>query len=467
MNTSPPQYPFDYYRPVFGDLARIDRLDLLEQLCDEISQHLPGCLETYDLVSYGYNQAKKYQKSVAWGERALVSSPDNETRCAVRFNLAKSLLMANYPEESARHLAENIRIVPFDTDYAIDYSVAIYAQNHKDQAEGILRSVLADPRFTSADKHKIINFNLGVHEIRHGNFRKGMKQIATGREIRVWGTATHNFPIPEWRGEPAQGKKLLVVGEGGAGDEIINVRFVKHLNDRGLAVDWASAHGLADIFARLPFNQTQNYRRFTSDIGNIRDYDYWCPAMSLPVTLDLNADDLWHHAYLSADAQYVDKWQNIVQSHSGLRIGVRWAGNPLYEQDLHRSLPVPELWNAIQDTSASFFSLQRDNNVEQISHCKGGMIDLSDTLETWDDTLAVIENLDVVITSCTSIAHAAAALGKRTVILTPIIAYYTWGEEKSNTSWYGDNVTILRQTKPRDWSGPIQELRALLKAEFG
>ena len=156
-----------------------------------------------------------------------------------------------------------------------------------------------------------------------------------------------------------------------------------------------------------------------------------------------------------------------MQSHSGLRIGVRWAGNPLYEQDLHRSLPVPELWNAIQDTSASFFSLQRDNNVEQISHCKGGMIDLSDTLETWDDTLAVIENLDVVITSCTSIAHAAAALGKRTVILTPIIAYYTWGEEKSNTSWYGDNVTILRQTKPRDWSGPIQELRALLKAEFG
>ena len=88
--------------------------------------------------------------------------------------------------------------------------------------------------------------------------------------------------------------------------------------------------------------------------------------------------------------------------------------------------------------------------------------DLSDKLETWDDTLACIENLDYVITSCTSIAHAAAAMGKKTIILVPISAYYTWSHSGEQSPWYGDNVILLRQQRPRTWDEPIEKLKSLI-----
>lgn len=465
--TSDNQYPFNYYRPVFGDLSRINQHQLLDKLCDEISQHLPGCLETYDLLSYGYSQAKQFVKSVTWGERALISCQDEPSRTAVRFNLSKCLMAANYPEMALKHLAENLQLNPSDSDNIIDYAVALYATNQKDQAEQILRDLQSQQSFSDPKTQAVINFNLGVHDMRHGRFRQGMKKLSTGRSIKIWGSPAHGYPIPEWCGQAAQGKKLLVIGEGGAGDEIINVRFIKQLRDQGFTVDWASAHGLASVFSRLPFLATQNYKNLTNDIANIRDYDYWTPAMTLPVYLDLDKQDLWSGAYITADPDYVAKWHPVIKISNRPSIGVRWGGNPLYDHDLHRGLPVHELWNAIQDIPADFFSLQRDDNADEIHHCQGKMTDLSQDLATWEDTVAVIDSLDVVITSCTSVAHIAAAMNKRTIVLVPIVSYYVWAEETTASYWYSDRVTVLRQLRPRDWSEPLQQLRAILQTEFG
>jgi tetratricopeptide (TPR) repeat protein len=467
MMTSEQQYPFNYYRPVFDDLANINQHQLLATLCDEISKHLPGCLETYDLVSYGYSKAKRFAQSVMWGERALISCPDEVAKTAVRFNLSKCLMAANQPEMAVRYLQENLQLHPDDSDYVIDYAVAVYATNQKDHAEQILRKLQAQHSFPDAKTSVVVNFNLGIHEIRRGNFRQGLKQISSGRSIKIWGSNAHNYPVPQWQGQPAPGSRLLVVGEGGAGDEIINVRFVKHLQQQGMQVDWASAHGLAEVFGRMPFHLTQNYKNLTNDIANITDYDYWTPAMNLPVYLDLDHTDLWSGAYLTADADYVAKWQPVIKSKNRIAMGVRWGGNPLYDHDLHRGLPVDQLWAAIQDIPADFFSLQRDENTDQIHHCEGNMTDLSSDLASWDDTLAVIDSLDVVVTSCTSVAHIAAAMGKRTIVLVPIVSYYVWAQETTSSYWYGDNVTVLRQIRPRDWSEPLQQLRSILQTEFG
>jgi len=74
-----------------------------------------------------------------------------------------------------------------------------------------------------------------------------------------------------------------------------------------------------------------------------------------------------------------------------------------------------------------------------------------------------------VITSCTSIAHLAAASGKRVFIMVPISAYYVWCHSKKykHSPWYGENVSVLRQKRPRYWDEPMSELVDLLKEEFG
>jgi hypothetical protein len=70
-----------------------------------------------------------------------------------------------------------------------------------------------------------------------------------------------------------------------------------------------------------------------------------------------------------------------------------------------------------------------------------------------------MENLDIIITSCTSVAHAASSLGKRTFVFVPISAYYVWSHSMEQSPWYGDNVTLFRQEKPRTWKEPLLKLQ--------
>jgi ADP-heptose:LPS heptosyltransferase len=76
--------------------------------------------------------------------------------------------------------------------------------------------------------------------------------------------------------------------------------------------------------------------------------------------------------------------------------------------------------------------------------------------------LDYIWNLDLIITSCTSIAHFAAAMGKRTIVIVPISCYYTWCNPTKKSPWYGDNLTVLYQEKPRSWKEPLLELETIL-----
>jgi ADP-heptose:LPS heptosyltransferase len=92
---------------------------------------------------------------------------------------------------------------------------------------------------------------------------------------------------------------------------------------------------------------------------------------------------------------------------------------------------------------------------------------LDDFMETYENTLKMIEQLDLVITSCTSIGHAAASMGKETIIITPISAYYTWCHSTEKSPWYGDNLTILRQEQPRTWKQPLKILGDILNEKFG
>ena len=111
---------------------------------------------------------------------------------------------------------------------------------------------------------------------------------------------------------------------------------------------------------------------------------------------------------------------------------------------------------------AEFISLQRDTGLDQLPDFPS-LVDNANNMPTLMDTLSIINNCDIIVTSCTSIAHMSAALGKRTIVLTPISAYYTWAFPGDKCPWYGDNLTLLRQEKPRDWKIPLRGLKNLLK----
>jgi hypothetical protein len=87
------------------------------------------------------------------------------------------------------------------------------------------------------------------------------------------------------------------------------------------------------------------------------------------------------------------------------------------------------------------------------------IVSLKDKIKTWDDTFDYLDQMDIVVSSCTSLIHAAGVMEKKSVVLVPILNYYTWAEPTINTHWYADNLTIFRQKEYDNWNAPLNELR--------
>lgn len=438
-------------------LARSEKLGLIVTLITSIKDILPKNALGFDLMCYAYYKAKDFKNAIKYGEYALGAASSAESE-AIRYNLGKCYLNANEPIK-ARNCFEIIaKQSPEKVDVKLDLAAALYACNQKEEAKHLLMELDKVGWQFDQRNELAIQFNLGAHAIRDGNFKQGMEYLSLGRKLRIWGAHTHKFPIPEWDGTTEEGKHILIIGEGGIGDEIINARFVEHFKHRGMKASFASCQGLSSIFKRMPFEKVQDYKKFTTDIQDITEYDYWTPAMNLPKMLSIDSSNLWYGSYLTADPVYNDKWKERLTG--GIKVGLRWSGNPLYEQDLHRSIPFDKLYDILPKDWTKY-SIQKENTEVLANY--PDVTNLEPELETFEDALGCINNLDVVITSCTSVAHAAAALGKRVFILVPIMDYYLWAEGKDTSSWYGDNVTLIRQETPKTWDEAFVKLAGYLK----
>ena len=432
-------------------LKNQNELTTAKQLLDTFSKYASRAAE-YDLLAKWYMEIKQYPIAIQFAERAMVNISTNEGMYACRSNLAKLYNHANDPKSSLRYSSANLNINPDDKDALLEQVFSYFLLNEKPKSEQILRNLLTQD--LSDNVLNRVKFNLGTYDLYHGKFQQGLRGfILEGKKLGIW--KNPKLPFKFWEGGIQPDKTIIIYAEGGIGDEIINVRFYQTLVDYGMNPVWYTTRSdLLTVFNRLGINTTSNISSYPVDT-------LWTFSMSLPIYLDVTPEQLWFGPYLSADPEYIKKWTWIGQSDKK-KIGLRWTGNPEYEHDLHRSVPLPILYPPFNKVEYKLYSLQRDTGADDAMYFPE-ITDLQDSLKTIEDTLAVIHHLDLVVTSCTSVAHMAAAMGKRTIILVPITAYYTWASTTDTSSiWYGDNVTILRQTVHKDWTGPLQQLSDLI-----
>lgn len=449
------------------------RSDLLDNLLDflilfEEKKLVPKNLLGYDLFFYGYNKAKKFNKSIEYGEKVLQLCESTEQKVATYINLGKVYLSANKPTKALEcyEFVKNNADIP--DEMLLDYSAALFACNRKKESYEIVKNLEKDIwRFDSKVADSIL-FNKGVHLIAEGDFKAGMDHLSIGRNLNVFGTYSNiTDGLPMWDGKPQPGKHLLFVSEGGIGDEIINVRFAKRIVNMGMKVSILTNHIVSSIYDHLPFTNV-----VTSKTYKKSDYDMWTPMMNLPHTLDLDFGDLWDGPYLQAKPEYIKKYDNIIVGD--FKVGIRWAGNPRYDHELHRTINLNKIVSSLPEgNNWSLYSLQKESNYndakvfsnDEIDQLKENpnVMDLNNYLETFEDLLAIMHHLDLIITSCTSIAHAACAMGKKTIVMIPIMEYYTWAEGKPTSSFYGNNLRLIRQVTPETWQESYDELKLVLK----
>jgi len=200
-------------------------------------------------------------------------------------------------------------------------------------------------------------------------------------------------------------------------------------------------------------------------------FDLECPLMSLPAVFGTTMNTVpWPGAYLGAEPERVaEKWRQFPGVGAGLRVGVAWAGNPRYKADRLRSVRVETLLPLLRMPGLRWISLQKGEAAEQLAGLPGGVTLLDGSSRDRDlaETAALLETLDLVITTDTCVAHLAGAMGKPVWILLPHLGDWRWMQRSKTTPWY-PTARLFRQNTPGDWAELVERVsQELIFAGYG
>jgi Tfp pilus assembly protein PilF len=326
-----------------------------------------------------------------------------------------------------------------------------------DLAEDCLRHAMA------LDAHnQRARFNLAYLQLRRGHLEEGWQLF----EARDWYAGLQQqLPMPRWQGEPLHGKSLLIGYEAGHGDMVQFCRYVPLLKAQGARHITLLCHpALTGLLRTL---QGVDAVRGFDEPGTLPDSDFWMPMLSAPYHVQTRADTIPATLpYLQADAALCAQWALRLPPHAGLRVGLAWKGNPLFENDPDRSLPhlrtLEPLWRV---PGVQCISLQKGAGQEDVAQCHSTqpMVDVGSQWRDFADAAAVVSQLDLVICVDTAIAHVAGALGKPCWLLLPdYMSDWRWGEAGAHTAWYPGVMRLFRQGPDGDWQAVVQEAAAAL-----
>ncbi len=322
----------------------------------------------------------------------------------------------------------------------------------KDALEAHELAVERDPAHPGA------RYNLALTRLRMGDWRLGWPGYEARWHFREVHRSPRVFRQPRWRGEPLEGRRILLHAEQGLGDTIQFCRFatlVVALGGFPILQVQEPVERLIQSMAIVRAGLAE-VARLGSPVG---DFDCECPLLSLPAVFATDVDTIpWAGPYLVPEHEFAQGWSwRIPDACEGeLRAGLAWAGNPRYKADRQRSMALQTLLPPLRMPGMRWISLQKGPAAEQIRLLPENIALLDGASQDRDlaDTAATLGTLDLVVTTDTCIAHLAGAMGKPVWILLPHLADWRWMEDSESTPWY-PSARLLRQASAGDWTGPI------------
>lgn len=397
----------------------------------------------------------KYAESIEYYARAIKLNPDY----AEAYN---NLAAALYKLGNFKAAIENCRkAIELKDNYAEAYNTLAAAlnmeQRYDEAIECYNKTVECAPDYAEA------YYSRGMVYLTHGEFAKGWDDYQwrlKTEEIK----ATLRYDKPWWQGEDFQGKTLLVQAEQGFGDSIQFVRYLPMVKERGGTVILAEKPELIGLFLDLEgIDDLVDIRELTK--GNV-NYDLYVTLLSLPAIFSTKIDSITARIpYLFAEASKVAYWHDKIKTDA-FKIGICWAGSPAHRNDNSRSCALENFTRLAKIKNVRLFSLQKGQAIEQINNWPEDedmeLINLGQQFKDFTDTAAAIENIDMIISVDTSVAHLAGAMGKTAWALIPYQADWRWMLNRQDCPWY-PTIRLFRQKHHSDWDSVFQRVAEQLK----
>jgi len=294
-----------------------------------------------------------------------------------------------------------------------------------------------------------------------GTFELGWKEYEWRWKTSHFAPLVRNWSKPQWLGQDEINQTLLVHCEQGFGDTLQFARYlslvakkVKKLiveAPKELAELLSSIEGVDEVIVHgMPLNK----------------FDLQIPMLSLPYVFQTTLETIPSTVpYLQICEKKVQKWSDrLVKKDNEVLVGLAWKGSKAHRRNTLRSLDLMSLQDLFgMDQRLRFVSLQKDGGASDIaSHFWAGRIlDLTEELKTFDDTAALVSNLDIVVTPDTAIAHLSGGLGVQSVLMLPSVSEWRWLQHRSDCPWY-PNTKLIRQHEHGSWSAVVAKVKNIL-----
>ena len=455
----------------------------IQYLCQSLTSD-PTDASSHCHLGLAYRAAGKLDEAVASYRQALHLKPDY---AEAHNNLGFALAAHGKPAEALACYKQALKLEPNLTDAHLNMGSVLAEQGHVQDAIGCFERVLA-VQPDSADAH----WNRGIAWLSLGNFEQGWD----GYEWRLKReeTALRSFRQPLWDGSELAGRTILLHAEQGYGDTIQFIRFAPLVKERGGTVIvecqepvWSLLRSCAGI------------DRLVKQGSPLPDFAVHAPLLSLPRILQTTWATLPATVpYLRADAEHVRWWGGEVVKRQGdketrrqgdketdgvnvntaladhsllithhsslLRIGIAWQGNPTHKNDRNRSVPLACFAPLASLSGVQLFSLQKGHGTEQLADISDRLTvtDLGSRFESFQDTAAVLMNLDLVIATDIGVAHCAGALGVPVWVALPFAADWRWMMQREDSPWY-PTMRLFRQKTAGDWDEVFQRIMQALR----
>ncbi|MDP5240597.1 hypothetical protein Q9Q94_13715 [Uliginosibacterium sp. 31-16] len=269
--------------------------------------------------------------------------------------------------------------------------------------------------------------------------------------------------VPVWNGRSLGKKRLFVYQDQGFGDILMGLRLLKELAARGIQAVFMFKPGIEAVLATAD----TGVELLASEVRpNPKDLDCAAavPMFSLVRLLKLQPEQLKKPTLIKALPERCVSWRAKLQAEKRLRVGVVVTGNPWRMDDWYRSLSPQDLEPFSKIENICWVNLSVDARLERDAIIKKfGMLDPTPKINDFADTAAVIDVLDVIVAIDCSVAHLAAALGKRVLVLVPASIDWRWQIGDDHQPWWPTSQTF-RSAVPAKWKDAVSALTGELQA---
>jgi Flp pilus assembly protein TadD len=304
--------------------------------------------------------------------------------------------------------------------------------------------------------------NLALAYLLTGDFSQGWREHEWRLKVPdIMGD--RSLPQPRWNGETLDGKTILLRCEQGFGDMIQFLRFVPLVTGRSGRVVLESP---PELFRLL--KDFSGIAQLVQRGQALPGFDVQCHLSSLGGIFNTTAETIPSEIpYVKADVDLVRQWAGRFDAgDKRLRVGIAWAGRSTHTNDRNRSMPLAQLAPLASLDSIAFFSLQKEpaRPADIDALMKAKLIDWTNDFTDFADTAAMIENLDLIVTVDTAVAHLAGAMGKQVWVMLPWIPDWRWMLNRVDSPWY-PTARLFRQPGAGDWGNVLQTVAASLQNE--